>query len=54
MLKVFMIEWWDSYQNRYQQEYFTRIESAVVRFAMLRDDVPDSMPSIETLNVSQE
>mgnify|MGYP006282678127 CR=1 FL=1 len=54
MLKIFVIEWWDSYQNRFQQEYFTRMESAAARFAMLRDDVPDSNPCIETLNVSEE
>lgn len=50
-MKFFMIEWWDNRQSKYHQEYFMAMEMASARFVMLRDDVPESNPAIETLHM---
>jgi hypothetical protein len=53
-MNFFMIEWWDVRMTKYQQEYFRSMESAAARFIMLRDDVPESNPAIETLFLNQD
>ena len=49
-MKFFVIEWWDSPQGKYHQEYFQTIKAAFSRFDMLCQNVQNSNPDINTLH----
>ena len=43
-----MIEWWDTKQEKYHQEFYLQTKMAFRRFLMLEQDVRDSNPEITT------
>ena len=49
-MKFYIIEWWDTHQNKYHQEYFKTASVAFARFTDLDNNVPESDPRIETKN----
>ena len=50
-MQFFMLEWWDSSEGRYHQEYYQTFENLSARFIMLRDDVEESNPEVTTCHM---
>ena len=49
MLKVFMLEYFDGFYNKYTQEYFESLQDATDRYMFLKDQ--GIQAEIETISV---
>ncbi len=48
-MRIFMIEWFDTTQQRYQQEYYRTVETMAARMLQLDTCVVQSNPEVTTV-----